>query len=72
VNSVFGLRCWIAGHLVFEHGQPAKFDRQVVSKAMQQESIELVIELTEGSGSYELMTADLGYRYIEINAEYTT
>jgi glutamate N-acetyltransferase/amino-acid N-acetyltransferase len=72
VNSVLGLRCWIAGHLVFEHGQPAKFDRQQVSKAMQNESIELVIELTEGAGSYELMTADLGYRYVEINAEYTT
>ena len=72
VSSIAGLRCTIQGTTVFEHGSPSHFDRGAVSHAMNSEDVHLVIELREGSGRASLMTSDLGYRYVEVNAEYTT
>jgi N-acetylglutamate synthase/N-acetylornithine aminotransferase len=57
---------------VFEHGGPTSFDRAAASKAMAAEDVRLEIELREGEGRAILMTSDLGYRYVEVNAEYTT
>ncbi|MBI2394231.1 MAG: bifunctional glutamate N-acetyltransferase/amino-acid acetyltransferase ArgJ [Deltaproteobacteria bacterium] len=72
VGSVAGLRCTIQGITVFEDGQPAPFDRGAVSHAMAAEDVHVLLELKEGGGRATLMTSDLTYRYVEVNAEYTT
>jgi glutamate N-acetyltransferase/amino-acid N-acetyltransferase len=72
VTSVEGLRCTLQGITVFENGGPAPFDRGAVAHAMHAEDVHLLVELKEGSGRATLMTSDLGYRYVEVNAEYTT
>ncbi|MBL8603474.1 MAG: bifunctional glutamate N-acetyltransferase/amino-acid acetyltransferase ArgJ [Myxococcales bacterium] len=72
VRSVEGLRCSLQGVTVFEHGAPTRFDRAALSKAMRAEDLSLTITLCEGEGRARLMTSDLGYRYVEVNAEYTT
>jgi len=72
VSTVEGLRCTLQGITVFENGGPAPFDRGAVAHAMASEDVHLLIELREGNGRATLMTSDLGYRYIEVNAEYTT
>lgn len=72
VRSVEGLRCALQGVTVFERGAPTGFDRAALSAAMRAENLVLAITLTEGDGAATLMTSDLGYRYVEVNAEYTT
>jgi glutamate N-acetyltransferase/amino-acid N-acetyltransferase len=72
VRSVAGLRCALQGVAVFEGGAPTAFDRATMSAAMRAEDLALDITLTEGEGEAVLMTSDLGYRYVEVNAEYTT
>jgi len=72
VGSVEGLRCVLQGVEVFAHGGPTAFDRAAVSAAMAREDVLLEIALAEGDGVADLMTSDLGYRYVEVNAEYTT
>jgi glutamate N-acetyltransferase/amino-acid N-acetyltransferase len=72
VRSVAGLRCALQGVTVFEHDAPTAFDRATLSAAMRAENLVLEIALAEGEGAAMLMTSDLGYRYVEVNAEYTT
>jgi glutamate N-acetyltransferase/amino-acid N-acetyltransferase len=72
VRSVDGLRCTLQGITVFAQGGPTDFDRSAASKAMAREDVELLVELQDGRGEAILMTSDLGYRYVEVNAEYTT
>jgi glutamate N-acetyltransferase/amino-acid N-acetyltransferase len=72
VKSVAGMRCSLQGIVVFEDGAPTAFDRAAASKAMAAEDVALVLELREGNGTASVMTSDLSYRYVEVNAEYTT
>lgn len=72
LQNPVALECWIAGTRVFAEGAPLAFDRAAVSRAMKREDVELVIRLGDGSASATVMTSDLGYAYVEINAEYTT
>jgi len=72
VKSIAGLRCRLQGTVVFEAGGPTSFDRAALSQAMRGPDVALEIELTEGAGEAVLLTADLGYEYVRINAEYTT
>jgi glutamate N-acetyltransferase/amino-acid N-acetyltransferase len=72
VRSVAGLRCALQGVTVFEDDAPTAFDRAALSAAMRAENLVLEIALAEGDGAAMLMTSDLGYRYVEVNAEYTT
>lgn len=72
VRSVAGLRCSVQGTVVFERGEPTRFDRAALSAAMAVEDVALLIELGEGAGAADLLVSDLGYRYVEVNAEYTT
>lgn len=72
VRNVKGLVCTLQGITVFKNGEPTAFDRAAVSKAMKSEDVSLTIQLCEGKGQAYLMTSDLGYKYVEINAEYTT
>jgi glutamate N-acetyltransferase/amino-acid N-acetyltransferase len=72
VKSVAGLRCTLQGTTVFENGGPAPHDRSALSRAMASEDVHLLLHLQEGEGRATVMTSDLGYRYVEVNAEYTT
>lgn len=64
--------CSIQGTVVFERGEPLPFDGMALRKAMTTEDIALDISLGDGHGAAVIYTSDLGYRYIEVNAEYTT
>lgn len=66
------LVCRLQGVEVFRAGEPTPFDRAAVSKAMAREDVSLEVVLDEGQGHAVLMTSDLGYRYVQVNAEYTT
>jgi glutamate N-acetyltransferase/amino-acid N-acetyltransferase len=66
------LRCVLQGVCVYENGAPTSFDRADLSRAMRAENVTLDMVLADGDGEAVLMTSDLGYRYIEVNAEYTT
>jgi N-acetylglutamate synthase/N-acetylornithine aminotransferase len=36
------------------------------------EDVRLELKLKDGPGKATVMTSDLGYRYVQVNAEYTT
>lgn len=72
VRDIAPLRCVLQGIVVYEKGAPTAFDRAAASKAMATEDVRLELELADGPGVACLLTSDLGYRYVEINAEYTT
>lgn len=71
-GSVRGLVCVLQGIPVFENDAPTAFDRAAASQAMAAEDVLLELRLTEGTGAGVVLTSDLGYRYVEVNAEYTT
>lgn len=66
------LVCRLQGIEVFRNGEPTPFDRAAASTAMAREDVSLELILDEGKGHALLMTSDLGYRYVQVNAEYTT
>ncbi|MGE3543558.1 MAG: bifunctional glutamate N-acetyltransferase/amino-acid acetyltransferase ArgJ [Kofleriaceae bacterium] len=66
------LRCVVQGVEVFAAGEPTSFDRGAVSRAMDQDDVRLELQLEDGPGRAIVMTSDLGYRYVQVNAEYTT
>jgi glutamate N-acetyltransferase/amino-acid N-acetyltransferase len=66
------LVCRLQGTVVFERGEPTAFDRAAASHAMVTDDVSLEIDLGAGNASARVLTSDLGYRYVEINAEYTT
>ncbi|MBE2253083.1 MAG: bifunctional glutamate N-acetyltransferase/amino-acid acetyltransferase ArgJ [Myxococcus sp.] len=72
VRQPLKLVCRLQGLEVFRAGEPTPFDRAAAAKAMAQEDVSLEIALDEGPGQAVLMTSDLGYRYVQVNAEYTT
>lgn len=67
-----GLSCVLQGIEVFRNGEPTAFDRDAASKAMATEDVKLELKLQDGPGHAVVMTSDLGYRYVQVNAEYTT
>ena len=36
------------------------------------DDVRLELDLRQGKGGARVLTSDLGYRYVEVNAEYTT
>lgn len=64
--------CVLQGLEVFRAGEPTDFDRAEAARAMRAEDVRLELRLGDGEGRASLMTSDLGYRYVEVNAEYTT
>lgn len=66
------LSCALQGIEVFARGEPTAFDRSAASAAMAAEEVRLELKLEEGSGQAMVLTSDLGYRYVQVNAEYTT
>lgn len=67
-----GLTCVLQGIEVFKNGEPTAFDRAAASKAMAEEDVRLELKLQDGRGKGTVLTSDLGYRYVQVNAEYTT
>jgi N-acetylglutamate synthase/N-acetylornithine aminotransferase len=39
---------------------------------MATEDVKLELQLKDGPGHAVVLTSDLGYRYVQVNAEYTT
>ena len=72
VVNARSLVCALQGIEVFRAGEPTAFDRAAASKAMAREDVLLELELDDGPGSAVVLTSDLGYRYVQVNAEYTT
>ena len=72
VVDIAPLRCTLQGIPVFAAGEPLPFERATASHAMATDDVHLLLELDDGPGQAALMTSDLGYRYVEVNAEYTT
>ncbi len=57
---------------VFESGVPAGFDRDAAVEYMKGKDISVLLSVGRKAGSAVLWTCDLSYKYVEINAEYTT
>ena len=72
VRDARGLTCVLQGIEVFRSGEPTPFDRAAAAAAMRTEDVRLELKLRDGNGVAALMTSDLGYRYVEVNAEYTS
>jgi glutamate N-acetyltransferase / amino-acid N-acetyltransferase len=72
VRNAKGLSCVLQGIEVFRSGEPTAFDRAAASKAMAVEDVKLELKLADGRGHAVVLTSDLGYRYVQVNAEYTT
>lgn len=72
VRNPRGLSCVLQGIEVFKQGEPTAFDRAAASKAMASEDVRLELKLADGPGHAVVLTSDLGYRYVQVNAEYTT
>lgn len=64
----------VAGVEFLRHGVPVG-DRKALDRAqraMQKKRVEIEIDLAAGEASASVLTTDLGYGYVKINAEYTT
>jgi glutamate N-acetyltransferase/amino-acid N-acetyltransferase len=72
VRDAGALTCTLQGIEVFRRGEPTAFDRAAASQAMAREDVKLELALADGPGRAIVMTSDLGYRYVQVNAEYTT
>lgn len=72
VRNAKALKCVLQGIEVFRAGEPTAFDRAAASKAMANEDVKLELALADGPGRAIVLTSDLGYRYVQVNAEYTT
>jgi glutamate N-acetyltransferase/amino-acid N-acetyltransferase len=72
VRDPKSLSCVLQGIEVFKNGEPTAFDRAAAAKAMAQEDVKLELKLKDGNGHAVVLTSDLGYRYVQVNAEYTT
>ncbi|AFZ34684.1 glutamate N-acetyltransferase [Stanieria cyanosphaera PCC 7437] len=67
--------------VLMENGQPLEFDRQVASNYLKQaaagaylkdDTVLISVCIGNGSGTSTAWGCDLTYKYVEINAEYTT
>jgi glutamate N-acetyltransferase / amino-acid N-acetyltransferase len=57
---------------LLKNGTPTNLPPQNLVKAMQQDEIDITIDLKCGKEWEEVLTCDLSYDYVKINAEYTT
>jgi glutamate N-acetyltransferase / amino-acid N-acetyltransferase len=59
-------------NLLIKNGAPTNLSPKKLVKAMQQHEIDITIDLHVGKEWEEVLTCDLSYDYVKINAEYTT
>jgi glutamate N-acetyltransferase/amino-acid N-acetyltransferase len=57
---------------LLKNGNPTNIPPQKLVKAMKQHEIDITIDLKCGKEWEEVLTCDLSYDYVKINAEYTT
>lgn len=62
----------VQGIALFRHGRPLPFDRAAASAALKATDIAIDLELGQGTAAARGWGCDLTYKYVEINAEYTT
>ena len=60
------------GILAVRHGQAFAKNQKRLMQAMKKKEISLTIDLARGSKDCEVLTCDLSYDYVKINADYTT
>ncbi len=65
-----GVSLDIQGVRVYEHGGPAAFDKDGLSKKMQAAEILVRLDLGAGAASARALGCDLTFDYVKINAEY--
>ncbi len=66
------VRLALCGEVLFEHGLPRDFDAAKISKRMRAREIRLEVDLGLSGHETEVLTCDLSYDYVRINAEYHT
>ncbi|GIS85385.1 MAG: hypothetical protein CM1200mP16_16850 [Nitrospina sp.] len=59
-------------NLLLKNGSPTNLSPKKLEKAMKQYEIDITIDLKCGKEWEEVLTCDLSYDYVKINAEYTT
>ena len=59
-------------NLLLKSGNPTNLPQKILEKAMQKYEINIIIDLKCGKEWEEVLTCDLSYNYVKINAEYTT
>jgi glutamate N-acetyltransferase/amino-acid N-acetyltransferase len=62
----------LQGILLFQDGRPQRFDRAAASEALRSPDVLIELDLGHGDASATGWGCDLTYKYVEINAEYTT
>lgn len=62
----------LCGRCLFRRGRPLLFDSAALTKAMRGKEVTLEVDLGLGHAACEMLTCDLSYDYIRINAEYHT
>ena len=62
----------LCGRHIFRRGRPTFANSAALSQAMRRKEVALEVDLGLGRGECEMLTCDLSYGYIRINAEYHT
>lgn len=63
----------IAGMTLFDRGQATDADLDALSKVISEtKHVDIDVKLGEGDSAWTVWGCDLSYKYVEINAEYTT
>lgn len=62
----------LAGHTVFRHGGPTRFDPQATSEDMKKPEVPIDVIIGTGKEHCQVLGCDLTREYIAINADYTT
>lgn len=62
----------LQGTLVYAVGKPTAFDARALHEQMKADTVNISIDLQEGTEHATVWTCDLSYDYVRINAEYHT
>ena len=54
-------------HVVYDHGEPARPDREELEAYMRQRRLHLTVDLGQGEGAGRVVTTDLSHAYIDEN-----
>jgi glutamate N-acetyltransferase/amino-acid N-acetyltransferase len=61
------------GHLVMlKNGSPQPFDEEGAKRLLSEKEIQITVDLHSGDGFAVVLTCDLSYDYVKINASYRT
>ena len=62
----------LQGHVLAKGGVEVPFDEEEMKRLMNKKEIEVIVDLHEGRGAFDMWTTDYTYDYIKINASYRT